>query len=210
MSSKDLRWDLEGVSERRATEGPIKSVNTEGSIIRSEAGDFSFSHTEAVSCHSTVQPADSLNFGLKTPESSEKQSDLSMKLNDIAHGKPGSRLIGKIPKQKSFDSSDNAFRSSQPSATLKDDAGVISTARDKTEQPTGVTNAKIMESGSQDQRRVAQRSLSMDIARKERPEALDLHTSHNRNMLPVEGRVFYCYKLILLILRSRWSRNHIV
>ncbi|BFZ02892.1 hypothetical protein BsWGS_05930 [Bradybaena similaris] len=187
VSSKDLRWDLEGVSERRATEGPIKSVNTEGSIIRSEAGDFSFSHTEAVSCHSTVQPADSLNFGLKTPESSERQSDLSLKLNDITHDKPGSRLSGKILKQKSVDISDNAFRSSQPTVPLKDDATVISTARDKTEQAAGVTNAKIMEPGSQDQKRVAQRSLSMDIARKERPEALDLHTSHNRNMLPVEA-----------------------
>lgn len=153
-------------------------MSTEGSKARPEAEDFS--HTEVVNPDSTPHVIESPGLRHRAVDVSEKKLDSPMKID----GYKSPHASEKLPLQKAVESNSSVLQASQQIAAQKDESFISSTAKTGTEQ---VVSMKRVEPPSPEHKKTATRSLSADIARMERPEALNLITSHNRNMMAMEG-----------------------
>ncbi|CAL1542795.1 unnamed protein product [Lymnaea stagnalis] len=150
----------------------VKSLDTEASRYRSEAEDFS--QTESVQfehAHSNInRPI--------AGTTSERKSDLSLKLS------MDEKNLDKAPQKNSVESNDGVFKSGQslPSKHGSPDAAAY---RSRAETSSGEIHRKpigVQSVESNEHKKIAQRSYSMELEGTRRPEHLQLLSSHSRDI----------------------------
>ncbi|KAH9503979.1 Tuberous sclerosis 2-like protein [Bulinus truncatus] len=161
-------------SDKEMSPRPIKNLDTEGSKIRPEAGDFSQTETydfDAAPIISAIK---------KISEAVEKKSDLSLKLEKEKQiGGSQTNL-----SQKSVESNDSVF---QLASTLQNKEGSFEPVPFRGRAETSSVELRRSYGESRDAKRIAQRSLSVDLEGKKRPSNLQLTTNYNQDRIETQA-----------------------